>query len=760
MPLSGSDFETKSLYQTAVSYSELGFSVIPVLADQSPLAPKIPAINWKPFQSYRADSALISRWFEHDHHRGLAIVTGVISNLIVLDFDDLECADQFANQFPELTRTRTIESARRKLPHYYFRLAAGQSVRSMRATGVDLLSDGRYVLAPPTTINGQGYTVVRGGLPRSLTNTEIQAILRFIESCQGTTVESVENAPNPPIPIIDTPAAAAVEIEQPRLTSTQQLLDLYRLLAPQIGRNEALFKTALRARDSGFSQNLTASVLVDAHAQQPPNGSHKPQSESSRIREGQATIASAFSRPPRPLSSPRQTVGLPNAAREAFLQDGKTAVARLFDGLFMAGFRSGDLVSERMMRESLKGQVGRHSILQSLAATFPDGSPVFPPLDPSPAPPSPADAASKFLAGSNKKCFLLGVTKPDKTPGGRPPKYYLIPHFNYICQKFDVENKGGDELTPDDITSVRKYRQGMQRELFKRRPGIYSRNWLANRLGVSLRTCQRYHQHVNVKVTPMYHARPITWNTLDHIPEGFSVNGTFLQDTSSNRYPPLRTIARQLLAERQTVSLVYQLWNDYRFSNCEAPQQKPLKSPENAANSGLDAKIVQDYMDGLKNAENRLESLTETQSKHADIPAALPPPVLHDVKKPEPYRIQSKRFYRQPLTDAKQETTALNLAAALNNLSKDPSHKLSQANARKWVHCYGASLILEGLGVVHNRRGIENPAGFLMVWLRSTAKERALQWLPSEKPEGKKHRKEASSGTPQTDDSRLNTVVT
>lgn len=736
---SGSDFQTNRLFQTALSYAELGFSVIPILGDAAPHAPKISAVDWKPYQSRRASHQQLACWFDHDQHAALAIVTGRISNLIVLDFDDPELADEFALRFPELTQTRTVESAARHLPHYYFSLPPSGAVDSIRARGVDLLSDGRYVIAPPSTFQDVPYTVVRGGLPRPISNAEIRAISQFIRQCGAVTVQTAEKGQNAPIsgnpPVESSPV-------QPRLTTTAQVADLYRLLASQIGRNNALFKTAVRARDDGFSQQVTAYTLVDLHASQPAPVSHTPQSYASRQREAHRTIASAFSRPPRKPEITRQRFGLPNAVREAFLQAGQTAVARVLDALLMAGFRSGDLVSERMIRESLKGQVGRHSILKSLSATLPDASPVFAPLNPSPAPPTPADAASKTLAASNKKCFLLGATKPDKTPTGRPTTYYAIPHFKYLCHKLDVENKGGDELQPDDILSVRKYRQGMERELFKRSPGMYSRDWLANRLGVSLRTCQRYHRDEHITITPMYHARTINWSTIDHVPDELPPMGTFLLDGAGKRYPALRPIARRLLARGQSVQYFHQLWNDYRVFVSEIDHGIPSKSRKKAENSLVYAENLSTAVKPLKTAENRPQMSVggSASASTADISSPLPPPVLQDPQPPEPYRLKPQRFYRQPLPDIASETAAQNLAAALNRLSNQSKHKLSQANARKWVHCYGKNLIHEGLGVVHNRRSIENPVGFLMVWLRSTARERSMPWISHDRPPRKRGR--------------------
>ena len=88
---------------------------------------------------------------------GLGIVTGRVSKLVVLDFDSETIFNDFKAQYPDLLETHTVRSAGRGLPHLYFKLPDHLHLDSQKGQGIDLLSDGRYVVAPPTIINDQPY---------------------------------------------------------------------------------------------------------------------------------------------------------------------------------------------------------------------------------------------------------------------------------------------------------------------------------------------------------------------------------------------------------------------------------------------------------------------------------------------------------------------------------------------------------------------------------------------------------------------------
>ncbi|MEK9157970.1 MAG: bifunctional DNA primase/polymerase, partial [Patescibacteria group bacterium] len=65
----------------ALKYAELGFSIIPVSRDKTPL------IQWKEFQTRRATKDEIKSWFEQFPDMNIGVVTGSISGVIVIDVE-------------------------------------------------------------------------------------------------------------------------------------------------------------------------------------------------------------------------------------------------------------------------------------------------------------------------------------------------------------------------------------------------------------------------------------------------------------------------------------------------------------------------------------------------------------------------------------------------------------------------------------------------------------------------------------------------
>src|SRR5690606_14953674 len=111
---------------------------------------------------------------------GLGLVTGTISQLAVLDFDDEQRLHQFLQQHPGLAQTRIVTSAGRGLPHFYYRLPKRVHVPSQRGQGVDWLAEGRYVVAPPTVVNGRAYTVQHDVEPLLLDAEQIALLAAFV----------------------------------------------------------------------------------------------------------------------------------------------------------------------------------------------------------------------------------------------------------------------------------------------------------------------------------------------------------------------------------------------------------------------------------------------------------------------------------------------------------------------------------------------------------------------------------------------------
>jgi hypothetical protein len=123
----------------AVLYLErFGFSVIPMTTD------KVPAVPWKGFQERKASIQEILDWPKDN----LAIVTGSISGIVVVDCDTKEDAVWFwknRSESPAVVKTR-------RGFHFYFQHPGEPIKNGIKIEGhYDVKGDGGYVLAPPST---------------------------------------------------------------------------------------------------------------------------------------------------------------------------------------------------------------------------------------------------------------------------------------------------------------------------------------------------------------------------------------------------------------------------------------------------------------------------------------------------------------------------------------------------------------------------------------------------------------------------------
>lgn len=115
---------------------------------------KRPLLPWLEFQRRRATPAEIDRWFGRWPRANVAIVTGALSGLVVLDVDPrhggAESLAQLEIDHGPLARTveATTGGGGR---HLYFEHPGGQvSNRAALAPGLDLRGDGGCVVAPPS----------------------------------------------------------------------------------------------------------------------------------------------------------------------------------------------------------------------------------------------------------------------------------------------------------------------------------------------------------------------------------------------------------------------------------------------------------------------------------------------------------------------------------------------------------------------------------------------------------------------------------
>jgi hypothetical protein len=136
---------TSAMLEAALSYRDLGFSVIPF----HPRSKK-PAFGKGEIRPYRrkwASVAQIRRWFARTDYN-VGMITGSISQLLVLDIDG-EAGEQSANGLPMPPTPMVITP--RPGRQMYFRSPDRPIKTAIRALpGIDILSENWQIVAPPS----------------------------------------------------------------------------------------------------------------------------------------------------------------------------------------------------------------------------------------------------------------------------------------------------------------------------------------------------------------------------------------------------------------------------------------------------------------------------------------------------------------------------------------------------------------------------------------------------------------------------------
>lgn len=685
-----------TLLTMSEAYHALGYSVLPLLGDIDPDRPKVPAVPWSRFQQAHASLAEHNQWFTESQFAGIGIVTGNISKLVVLDFDSEDIFKDFRAQHSDLIETHTVRSAGRQLPHLYFHLPSHLHIESMKGQGIDVLSNGRYVVAPPTTINGHTYKITRGGMPRTLTESDIRRIQKFLATQRPSS-----------IPIKPAQETTIKKQTTPKQKPTPADLEaLYRYNVGNTGRNEALFRTSLYARDTGWTQNLTQNLLVTVHRQQKAPQPHIRESQAKREREAIRTIGSAFSRPARQIQITGQTNYqqgyLSNSVREALMQRGMTNVVRTIEGLRGAGICQGQVFVVSQAIRLLQGRIGRDSILKALRAG--EGSKKF--FTPPVSPPETANAvATEKSQTVSKECSFEGGKNQQKVKTGRPKHLYRMPTNEELCTLLGVKLTHSDVLEPDDLTTARKTRMALHREMIKRRPGYYARSWMARRLGVNKRTIAAYNRLIPIHSKTMYIETKVNWHNLERLlPCDEPIQGAILVTQIEKRYPALRSIASRLLAKGESLILKQQTTNFYWVGDHEPIIPEPTHV--------IEEKPQRENLKAILSEQMRLETRPERFWPSIQ-------PISNPVSKQDRVALKPSGNVQKPLTSASQEALAQHIYTTINGLNEKGGKTISQANARRIVLMQPENRIKAALHLIQQRKTIVNPAGFLMTVLGS-----------------------------------------
>lgn len=121
----------------ALRYYDLGFSIIPIGNEKKPL------IKWTKYQTERATPEQIKQWAEQFPDMNIAVVTGAVSGIVVIDVDE-------GGVISNLPPTATVKTGTGW--HFYCRHpnVPVDTNAGLIAPHVDVRGDGGYAILPPS----------------------------------------------------------------------------------------------------------------------------------------------------------------------------------------------------------------------------------------------------------------------------------------------------------------------------------------------------------------------------------------------------------------------------------------------------------------------------------------------------------------------------------------------------------------------------------------------------------------------------------
>ena len=135
------------LLEAALCYESIGWSVIPVRPDKKPY------ISWRDYQKVRATQEQIKLWWREYKDAQIGIVTGQISNIVVVDLDAAEGITSF-DKLDDGQPTVCSKTGSGGC-HYFYAMPKEEDEAKLlrnfaRRMGIDLRANGGYVVVPPS----------------------------------------------------------------------------------------------------------------------------------------------------------------------------------------------------------------------------------------------------------------------------------------------------------------------------------------------------------------------------------------------------------------------------------------------------------------------------------------------------------------------------------------------------------------------------------------------------------------------------------
>ncbi len=127
----------QSMINQALKYYDMGFAVIPAIG-------KTPQVKWSRYNlKNRPTKAQIIDWWKKNPDYNIAIITGLISQVAVVDFDSIDAYKKFKDKLPTTWAVRTSRGI-----HLYYKVS--EKITSRKTDMFDLKAEGGIVIAPPS----------------------------------------------------------------------------------------------------------------------------------------------------------------------------------------------------------------------------------------------------------------------------------------------------------------------------------------------------------------------------------------------------------------------------------------------------------------------------------------------------------------------------------------------------------------------------------------------------------------------------------
>jgi len=136
------------------NYHENGYSLLPLKNNS-----KLPCIKWKQYQYKRPSLEDILDWFINFNEPNIGLITGDISRLIVIDLDNYSLLPELKKILPDTESTTRVKT--KGGYHFYFINNNEHKIKSINNLfnmGIELKGNGRYVVAPPSIVEGHRYS--------------------------------------------------------------------------------------------------------------------------------------------------------------------------------------------------------------------------------------------------------------------------------------------------------------------------------------------------------------------------------------------------------------------------------------------------------------------------------------------------------------------------------------------------------------------------------------------------------------------------